>query len=47
MKFFIKDFFSKCDQIHRLLQFSIKKSLMENFIFCVVGQETFWKSNSS
>ena len=26
---------------------SIKKSLMENFIFCEVGQETFWKSNSS
>ena len=31
-KFFIKDFFSKCDQICRKL----KKSLMENFIFCVV-----------
>ena len=29
MKFFIKDFFSKCDQIHR-------KSLMESFIFCAV-----------
>ena len=31
MKFSIKDFFSKCDQIHwsRLL----KKSLIENFIF--------------
>ena len=27
MKFFINDFFSKCDQIR-------KKSLMENFIFC-------------
>ena len=26
MKFSIKDFLSKCDQIH-------KKSLMENFIF--------------
>ena len=32
MKFSIKDFFSKCDQIRRKL----KKSLMENFIFCVV-----------
>ena len=33
MKFFIiKDFCSKCDQIHSLL----KKSLMENFIFCAV-----------
>ena len=30
-KFSIKDFFSKCDQIRRL-----KKSLMENFIFCAV-----------
>ena len=29
MKFSIKDFFSKCDQIRR-------KSLMENFIFCAV-----------
>ena len=34
-KFSIKDFFSKCDQI---LSFphSLKKSLMENFIFCAV-----------
>ena len=32
MKFSIKDFFSKCDQIRRIL----KKSLMENFIFCAV-----------
>ena len=30
MKFFIKDFFSKCEQIRRKL----KKSLMKNFIFC-------------
>ena len=30
MKFSIKDFFNKCDQIRRKL----KKSLMENFIFC-------------
>ena len=29
MKFSIKDFFSKCDQIRSFL----KKSLMENFIF--------------
>ena len=39
MKFSIKDFFSKCDQIRSFLQiFShlLKKSLMENFIFCVV-----------
>ena len=32
MKFSIKDFFSKCDQIRSFL----KKSLMENFIFCAV-----------
>ena len=31
MKFSIKDFFSKCDRIRKL-----KKSLMENFIFCVM-----------
>ena len=39
MKFSIKDFFSKCDQIRWYLQIwshLLKKSLMENFIFCVV-----------
>ena len=39
MKFFIKDFFSKCDQIHRKLRiwsYLLKKSLMENLIFCAV-----------
>ena len=33
------DFFSKCDQIRRNLQIwshLLKKSLMENFIFCAV-----------
>ena len=35
MNFSIKDFFSKCDQIHRNLR--ICESLMENFIFC-----TYW-----
>ena len=37
MKFFIKDFFSKCEQIRSLLRICshlLKKSLMENFIFC-------------
>ena len=37
MKFSIKDFLSKCDQIRRKLQIwphLLKKSLMENFIFC-------------
>ena len=32
MKFSIKDFFGKCDQIRKL--HLLKKSLMENFIFC-------------
>ena len=39
MKFSIKDFFSKCDQIHRRLRIwshLLKKSLMENFIFYAV-----------
>ena len=39
MKFSIKDFFSKCDQIRSFQQIwshLLKKSLMENFIFCVV-----------
>ena len=33
MKFSVKDFFSKGDQIRSHL---LKKSLMENFIFCAV-----------
>ena len=40
MKFSIKDFFSKCDQIHRkqwIWSHLLKKSLMENFIFCGVN----------
>ena len=39
MKFSIKDFFSKPDQIRRKLQIPsllLKKSLMENFVFCAV-----------
>ena len=39
MKFFIKDFFSKYDEICSFLQIwshLLKKSLMENFIFCAV-----------
>ena len=37
MKFAIKDFFSKCDQIHRfpwIWSHLLKKFLIENFIFC-------------
>ena len=39
MKFSVKDFFSKCDQILRKLRIwphLLKKSLMENSIFCAV-----------
>ena len=39
IKFSIKDFFSKCDQIRSFLQIwsrLLKKSSMENFIFYVV-----------
>ena len=40
MKFSIKYFFNKCDQIHRKLRIwsnLLKKSLMENFSFCAVS----------
>ena len=40
MKFFIKDFFCKCDQICSFLWIwsqLLKKSLMETFIFCAVS----------
>ena len=39
MMFFIKDFFSICDQIRSFLRIwscLLKKSLMENFNFCAV-----------
>ena len=39
VKFSIKDFFSKCDQIRRKLRIwshLLKKFLMESFIFCEV-----------
>ena len=39
MKFFTKNFFSKCDQIRSFLRtwsHLLKKSLMENFVFCAV-----------
>ena len=60
IKFSIKDFFSKCEQIRSFLQiwsYLLKKSLMENFIFCVVSfllllystrsnEETLQKANT-
>ena len=44
MKFSIKDFVSKCDKIRRKLRIwlrLLKKSLMENFIFCAVRASFF------
>ena len=41
MKVSIKDFVSKCDLIRSFL----KKSLMENFIFCAVYQSNGYQSN--
>ena len=42
MKFFIKDFFSNCEQFYSFLRIwsrLLKKILMENFIFCAVCVE--------
>ena len=44
MKFFIKDFFSKCDQIRSFVQIwshLLKKFLTENFFFCAVRANSF------
>ena len=49
MKFSIKNLFSKCDQIRsflRIWQHLLKKSVMENFMFCEVFYE-FRPSRSS
>ena len=43
MKFSIKDFFSKCDQIRsslRIWSYLLKKSLTENYIFCAMSQNS-------
>ena len=48
MKFSIKGFFSKCDQIRRKLRIwlhLLKKFLMENFIFCAVMTESMTELN--
>ena len=50
MKFSIKDFSSKCDQIRKKLQIwshLLKKSLMENFIFSVVIWRKIWERSLS
>ena len=39
MRFSMQDFLSNCDQVRSFLQICshlLRKSLMENFIFCVV-----------
>ena len=46
MKFSIKDFFSKCDQIRSFLRIwshLLKKSSIENFIFCAVNIN-YWQA---
>ena len=48
MKLFIQDFFSKCDKIRRKLRMQLhllKKSLIENFIFCSLRVFNFAKFN--
>ena len=48
MMFSIKDFVSKCDQFCSLLQIwshLLKKSLMENFIFCAMKPTDLFKYN--
>ena len=50
MEFFIKVFFSKCDQIRRKLwiwSHVLKKSLMKNFIFCAVTHKENVPSNKT
>ena len=49
IKFSIKDLFSKCGQIrsvHRIWSHLLKKSLMENFIFCAADDTTFHACDS-
>ena len=49
MKFSVKDFFSKCASFLRIWSHLLKKSLMENFIFCAMNYEfiSFGKSNGN
>ena len=47
MKFPIKDFFRKCDQIRSFLWIwsnLMKKSLMKNFFFCTVSKQLYQKN---
>ena len=48
MKFSIKDFYNKCDQIGSSIRISShlqKKSLMENFIFCAAILDNKFNDN--
>ena len=53
MKFSIKDFFSKCEQIRRKLvpqeicSHLLNKSLMENFIFYAVTSDDMGRGSAS
>ena len=50
MKFFIKDFFNKCEQILGFLRIwsdLLKKSFMENLIFCAVRQALVFLWNNA
>ena len=40
VKFSIKDFFSSCKSNLRIWSHLLKKSIMENFIFCAVMNES-------
>ena len=49
MKFSIKDFLSKCDQIRsnlRIWSHLLKKSLMENFMYCTVYWGSYGEKHS-
>ena len=50
MKFFIKDFFSKCDQIRRFLRiwsYLLNNFLMKNLIFCAMNVFNLFNVNNS
>ena len=50
MKFSVKDFFGKCDQIRSFLRIwshLLKKSLMENFIFCAMKSDNYHFAKTS
>ena len=50
MKFSITDFFSKCDEVRTFLRIwshLLKKSVVENFIFCAVWDQLVLKLTSN